>query len=123
MVYVLIVDDDQEIRELLGIALADEGYEVGAAASGSGALDLIKLRHPDLILVDLWLQGESGERFIEAYRALPDATAALVLLSAAPELDTEAGRSGVDRYLAKPFELDELLAIVAQSLPGADQIA
>lgn len=120
MVYILLIDDDQDIREILEIALSDAGYEVGTAVSGSGAMDLIAERHPDLIFVDLWLQGQPGEGFIEAYRALPDATAALVLLSAAPDLDKEAVRSGVDRYLAKPFELDELLAVVAELLPDAD---
>lgn len=121
MAYILVIDDDQEIRELLEIALSEEGYDVGTAASISGALNHIEERHPDLILLDLWLQGESGETFIEAYRALPDATAPLVLLSAAPDLDQGAARSDVDRYLAKPFELDDLLDIVAKSLPEADR--
>lgn len=116
MGYVLVIDDDQEIRELLEIALTDEGYEVKTAAGVSSAMDLIQARQPDVILLDVRLQGQTGENFLEAYRALPDATAPLVLLSAAPDLEQIAVRSGTERYLAKPFDLDDLLQVVADAL-------
>jgi DNA-binding response OmpR family regulator len=121
--YILVIDDDQEIRELLEIALSDEGYEVGTAASASSAMDLVNVRHPDVILLDLWLQGHTAESFIPAYRALPNARAALVLLSATSDPEGVAAANGADRYLAKPFELDDLLAIVAKSLPVLDESA
>ena len=119
MAYILVIDDDQEIRELLAIALSDEGYEVGTAASASSALDLIRVRHPDVILLDLWLQGQRGESFVEAYRALPNAPAALVLLSAAADLAQVAATSCADRHLAKPFELDDLLQTLAELIPAS----
>jgi DNA-binding response OmpR family regulator len=113
--YILILDDDRETRELLEILLSEEGHEVGTAASASTALDLINTRDPDLIFLDLRLAGHSGEHFIQAYRAPPNARAPLVLLSAAADLEQVAARSGV-RYLAKPYDLDELLQTVAKLL-------
>jgi CheY-like chemotaxis protein len=120
--YILVIDDDPEIRELLEILLSDEGYEVGTAASASGAMDLIASRHPDLILLDLRLQGQTGESFTEAYRVLPNATASLVLLSAAADLEQVAATIGVDRYLSKPFDLDDLLQMLTELL-GADNVS
>ena len=73
-------------------------------------------RKPDVILLDLWLQGHMGGSFVEAYRALPNATAAVVLLSATHDLEQAAATSGADRYLAKPFDLGELLAMLAELL-------
>jgi DNA-binding response OmpR family regulator len=116
--YILVIDDDPEIRELLAIALCDEGYEVGTAASANSALDLIRTRHPDLVLVDLWLRGQSGENFVQGYRALPEASAAVVLLSAAPDLEEAASVTGADRYLSKPFDLDDLLQTLDELLRG-----
>jgi DNA-binding response OmpR family regulator len=113
--YILILDDDRDTRELLEILLIDEGHDVGTAASVSTALDLINTRHPDLILLDLRLAGQSGESFIQNYRALPNAHAALLLLSAASDLEQVAARHG-ERYLAKPYDLDELLQALAELL-------
>jgi len=116
---ILVIDDDQELRELLAIALSDEGYEVGTAATASSAWDLFRVRHPEVILLDLWLQGQRGESFVEAYRALPNAPAALVLLSAAADLAQVAATSCADRHLAKPFELDDLLQTLAELIPAS----
>jgi two-component system, NtrC family, nitrogen regulation response regulator NtrX len=114
--YILLVDDDHETRELLEMVLTDEGYEVGSAARGSHALVMLQERRADLILLDLWLTSESGESLIEAYRALPYASARIVLLSAVADLEQVATRLAADGYIPKPFDLDDLLLVIENVL-------
>ena len=121
--YILVLEDDQTTRELLEIVLTDEGYETRSAGTVSQALAVAQERQPALVLFDMLLPDANGEDFVTAYRALPGATARLIAVSGVANLEHEAARIGAEAFLAKPFELEELLAVVAKLLPDADETA
>ena len=116
--YILVVDDDDALRELLEIVLTDEGYEVQVAGSAAQALNLARKRQPALILFDVLLGDQHGAAFVESYRQLPDATAPMLAVSALADLAAEAARIGADDFLAKPFDLDDLLARLKRVIGG-----
>ncbi len=115
---VLVVDDDESIRELVTMALVDEGYEAVGAANGEEALAALGGFDPDLILLDTRMPIMSGAEFVAAYRRLPVRQVPLVLLTAAPDVEAMLERIPADAYLAKPFDLDDLLAVVETHLEG-----
>jgi DNA-binding response OmpR family regulator len=117
MGHVLVVDDDLAVCELITIALADEGYAVSVAHSVAQALQLTQQSQPALILFDMSMSDGNGAHFVVSYRQLPDSSAMLVAVSGVANLEAEASRIGADGFLTKPFDLDDLLAIVARALP------
>jgi DNA-binding response OmpR family regulator len=110
---VLVVDDDQPIRDLLAEYLADEGYGVDSAVNIPQALASIAHRTPDLILLDLMLPGHSGWEFLRNRRADPMLARIPVLVISAvpPERLTSARDLGADAALSKPFDLDTVSAL------------
>lgn len=117
--YILVVDDDGAIRDVIELALTDEGYDVVCAGNGEDALRLIQERQPALVLFDLVMADQSGEEFMTAYRRLPHGTAPLIVVSAVPNLEQVAATIGADGYVAKPFDLTSLLDIVQAARGGA----
>jgi CheY-like chemotaxis protein len=121
MTSVLIVDDDRDIREAIRLALEEEGYTIAEAADGANALD--KLRHlPErwVVVLDHVMPILNGTGFLRAVQADPVLTRqhAYILLTARTRLSSPvrelAAALGVP-ILNKPFELDHLLRLVAQS--------
>lgn len=112
---VLVVDDDDVIRQLITVNLELEGFEVATAVDGQDCLDRVKDVRPDVITLDIMMPRLDGWEAASRLRADP-ATAGIkvVLLSArAQEADLERGsRIGVDAYLTKPFDPDELIEVV-----------
>ena len=121
---VLVVDDDDVIRQLITVNLELEGFDVMTAFDGQDCLDKVKGVMPDVITLDIMMPRLDGWEAASRLRADP-ATAGIkvVLLSArAQEADLQRGsRIGVDAYLAKPFDPDELIATVRRlaGLPEA----
>jgi two-component system, chemotaxis family, chemotaxis protein CheY len=113
---ILVVEDEDVLRELLEIVLAEEGYEVRSATHASRALEMAACEQPSLIIFDITLPDLSGAELVARYRALPDATAALIAVSGIANLEEEAARIGAHGFLAKPFELDDLLDLVTRTL-------
>jgi CheY-like chemotaxis protein len=122
---VLIVDDEQHIRLLIEQALeelADDGVELYTASDGEEALAAIGAQRPDLVFLDVMMPRRSG---LEVCRAVRDelgmADTHIVLLTAKGQAhDLEAGlAAGANRYLTKPFDPDELLAIAHEVLGEA----
>jgi len=113
-VLVLVVDDDPAIRRALERALGAEGYGVALAEDGEQALERVAFEpEPDLVLLDLGLPDIDGVKIVEQLRADGNETPILVLTARQALTDRVAGLdAGADDYLAKPFELDELLARV-----------
>jgi two-component system response regulator MprA len=112
---VLVVDDDPHIREVIVELLEDEGYAVIQAANGSEALHMLKEQAalPSLILLDLMMPRMNGWEFREAQRQTPAlADIPVVTISAHADLLSAADRLEVDEHLAKPLDIDRLLAIV-----------
>ncbi|MCC7367797.1 MAG: response regulator [Chloroflexi bacterium] len=119
--YILVLDDDEIVRDLLTITLTSAGYAVEAVPTMDEALTLAVERPPRVVVFDLGLNGESGSEFVQAYRALPDSSASLVILSGATRIAERAAELAVERFLIKPYDLGTLLALVAdayQALPG-----
>lgn len=106
----LIEDDDETAQEIVG-ELADRGFSVERASTGTEGLDMARTRAPDVLVVDRLLPGMDGLSVIERLRHDEIRTPVLVL-SALGEVDDRVRglRSGGDDYLAKPFALVELVA-------------
>src|SRR5690349_9209397 len=109
---VMVIEDDFAIRETLRELLEDEGYRVVGAANGMEALHRLKGgRAPQLILLDLMMPIMDGWEFRTAQQSDPAlADIPVVVISADHGLDKKVGSLAADGYLAKPFELDALLA-------------
>lgn len=110
----LIVEDDDTIRDTIREALFIEGFEVAACADGQEAMDLIQQRKQDpyaLIVLDLMLPGLSGLDLCRRMRASGDQTPILVVSARDHEMDRVLGLEvGADDYLVKPFGMRELVA-------------
>ena len=111
---ILVVDDDESIRELISLALEEDGMEVVCAPEGESALKLIPNIKPDLILLDNRMPIMDGREFARRYRELDDHSAALVVLTAVDDPERAAADVGADGYLPKPFDLTDLSAVVNQ---------
>ncbi len=109
---ILVIDDDDEIRDSLRMTLSDEGYEVVAAPHGAAALDLVRTSQPQAILLDMWMPVMDGWDFSRAYRELPGPHAPIIAVTAARDAAKRAAQIDADGYLAKPFDLSEMLALV-----------
>ena len=108
---VLVVDDDPGIRTILQAVLEDAGYTVETASDGVEALERIAARRPALVLLDLQLPLLTGQEVLAELRRLA-VPVPVVFLSAGMRAEHEATRHGADAALAKPFDLDALLAVV-----------
>ena len=111
---VLVVDDDAAIRDLVKTALEEEGYTVSVCTDGA-ALRQVQARQAELILLDLTLVEVAGGATVERLRADP-ATAHSPLLGFSARNDGAvlAARMQLDDLLPKPFDLDDLYALVAR---------
>ena len=112
MTKILIVEDEQTLRETLAYNLSQEGYAVVTAADGQQALELARSEAPDLIVLDLMLPVLDGLSICRILRK--DSAVPIVMLTARGlEMDRIAGlETGADDYIVKPFSLGEFLARV-----------
>src|SRR5437763_546951 len=113
----LIVDDEQGMRQLLSIIFGREGHEVRTAENGRRGLELLRAEAADLIVSDVKMPDMGGIELLRAARALlPDV--AVVMMTAFATVDTarEAFKLGADDFITKPFDIDELKLIVAKAL-------
>ena len=115
---ILVCEDDSNLRTLVRLALGD-GYRVVEAADGNEALDLLRAASPDLIVLDLMLPGRSGLELLTQIRSENGhARTPVVVISAWAHSDEAAVAAGADRFVAKPFDPDELQSTVAELLGG-----
>jgi DNA-binding NtrC family response regulator len=116
---ILLADDEEKILKRLGRALRDEGHEVIEAASAREAQRLLAERSFDLFVVDNVMPGISGLDLVREVSALPAAERPQVVMMTAhgsTQLVREAFKLGVEDFLEKPFEVDELLALARRSV-------
>ena len=127
LIHIFVVEDDDDINNVVAAALARAGYACAQAFSGSEARLLLKAATAageapfDLVITDLMLPGASGEELVREIRARSDAPVIVVSARAEPGDKVELLKLGADDYLAKPFDLDELLARVAVPLRHASR--
>lgn len=107
----MVVEDDDGIREMIGLALEADGHEVMMAPDGEVALEFIAHRRPDLILLDLKMPRVDGWEFARRYREYADPAPVIVVTAAQDALDA-AAEIGAVTCVTKPFDLEGLLRLV-----------
>lgn len=110
--YILVVDDDASICDLIEEVLREEGYEVSATRDAARALQLIKQRPPALILLDLSIADQSAESIVSAVRKLPGQSTSVIVVSGHTNVGQRAEQVGADGYLPKPFDIPILVDTV-----------
>jgi two-component system, OmpR family, response regulator len=112
---VLVVEDDNALREFLCTALADE-FDVSGAMTGDEAIDLVRTLRPDVVVLDVMLPGRSGLEVVRQIRedeTLKDTP--VLVMTAFSEIEPEdAIAAGANRFLSKPFDIEELTAAVKE---------
>ncbi len=118
---ILVVDDDPEIQSELAAILELEGYPVETVSHGAEALRAVERFRPALVLLDLHMPFLDGRDFIQALKER-DLALPVILMTGDPNAEEVADEIDADAYLAKPFDLDELFAVVQRFVdcpPGA----
>jgi DNA-binding NarL/FixJ family response regulator len=111
----LVVDDEPNLLRAVAACLRAEGYEVRTARSGSDALVSLAESLPDLIISDIRMPGMDGHALVHRIRASPRTALIPVIFLTAKDQRAdrvEGFRAGVDAYVTKPFEPDELIAVI-----------
>lgn len=115
---ILVVDDEQDIRELVAGVLQDEGYETRAAGDSDAALEAIAVRRPSLVLLDVWLQGSrlDGLDLLDEIKRR-DPSIPVLVISGHGNIDTAVAaiRRGAVDFIEKPFNADRLLLMVGRA--------
>jgi len=120
---VLVVEDDQNIRDLLQMYLEKEGYSVTVASDGGQGLTKFRSIKPDLVLLDIMMPVMDGWSVCKAIRA--EGQTPVIMLTAKGETDNKVTglKSGADDYITKPFEMKEVLARIEAVLRRTDRAA
>ncbi len=114
---VMVVDDEEGIRESLSGIFEDEGYAVLTASSGEEALNILKEQNPDLILLDIWLPGIDGIQTLQEIKNLkPDLPVVMISGHGNIELAVKATRTGAYDFLEKPLSLERVLLVANRAL-------
>lgn len=112
--FILVVDDNDGIRQLFTLILNDEGYTVELAKGGEEAINKVAIKTPSLVILDVYMPGMNGiDTFKELQKIIPDTP--IIFLSAYTEKKTLA--KGIDdglvkHFISKPFDLTELLNLI-----------
>ncbi len=114
---ILVVDDDEGIVEVIQIVLEGEGYEIITCMNAEDLRLLLNTARPDLILLDVLLLGQDGRKICRSLKSDPQTShIPIIMLSAHSDVRNDADDSGADDFLEKPFDVDELIKIVAKHL-------
>lgn len=119
---VLVVDDEQDIRELMGGILRDEGYETRLAADSESALNSVRQRRPQLVVLDIWLQGSrlDGIQVLDILkREYPDLPVVMISGHGTIETAVASIKKGAYDFIEKPFKADRLIHVVSRALEAA----
>jgi two-component system nitrogen regulation response regulator NtrX len=114
---VLIVDDEEGIRESLAVILEDEGYRVSSAGSGEDALLILQEQFPDLIILDVWLPGMDGIQTLKEIAALKREVPVIMMSGHGNiEVAVKATRMGAYDFLEKPLSLERVVLSARRAL-------
>jgi CheY-like chemotaxis protein len=114
---VLVVEDEDAIREVLADVLEDRGFRVVSASNGAEALRCLDVSRPDAVVLDLLMPVMHGWAFMETYyERTGGASIPIVVVSVNPVLPRSFERFGVRRIIGKPFNIDELVDAVQDAV-------
>jgi nitrogen regulation protein NR(I) len=117
MGHILVVDDDPQLRQSFEKLLTAEGHRVRTASSGEAALEMVRAAAPDLVIMDVRLPGKSGlETFRSLHETEPKLPVIIMTAYGTTETAIEATKLGAFEYVLKPFEIPDILALIAQAL-------
>ncbi|HEY2033861.1 MAG TPA: sigma-54 dependent transcriptional regulator [Rhizomicrobium sp.] len=119
---VLVVDDEEDIRDLIAGILGDEGYETRVAADSDSALAALRLRRPQLLILDIWLQGSKldGIQILEQVkRDYPDMPVVMISGHGTIETAVSSIKKGAYDFIEKPFKADRLVHVAHRALEAA----
>ena len=123
---ILVIDDDPSIRSLLTDVLEVEGFDVRTAEDGFAGLRQIAAERPDCVVLDVMMPGMDGHAVLQRIRAAdggPDLPVVMLTAAADDAQAWQAWTEGVDYFLAKPFEPDELLRYLDYLFSSEDRLA
>lgn len=114
---ILVVDDEESIREFLDIMLRKEGYEVTLAEDGARAIDLLKKKSFDLVISDLQMPQVTGMELLKHVRDnFPELLFMMITAFGTTETAVEAMKMGAYDYITKPFKIDEVRIVISNAL-------
>lgn len=121
---VLVVEDDGDLLALMETVILDAGWPVRTAANGRAALERVAEAMPALVLLDMRMPVMDGWEFAAAFRERYGRAAPIVVVTAAENARARAEEIGAEGWLAKPFDLEEVIGAIARHLgppPGGAQ--
>ena len=114
---VLIVDDESAIRESLSGVLEDEGYKTFVAENGQQGLDIASAEKPDLVLLDIWMEGMDGlEVLSRLKRRNPELPVVMISGHGTIETAVQATQKGAYDFIEKPPQVDRLLLTISRAI-------
>jgi DNA-binding response OmpR family regulator len=119
MALILLADDDELVGEVVREALSQRGHIVGVVENGADAVRVVEVKRPELVILDCSMPGMNGIDALTKIRLSPAGydTPILMLTARRSEMDVEiAMRAGANHYLKKPFDADQLVAVVEDML-------
>ncbi len=119
--YILIIDDDEGVRDAFSLALGGLGYEVAAFANGPDGIAAVRERRPDLILLDLRMRGMNGVEVMRVLRSIDPGLSIYIVTAFHSEYMNElraAADDGLEfELIAKPLDADQIRQVVGAILP------
>src|SRR5690348_4287152 len=116
---ILIIDDEDDIRDLIAGILEDEGYEARQAHDADSGLNEIARRRPNLVFLDIWMQGSrlDGLQLLDVFQSQhPEMPVVMISGHGNIETAVSAIRRGAYDYIEKPFKIDRLLLITQRAM-------
>jgi CheY-like chemotaxis protein len=113
---ILVVDDDPDLLQLVRMVLTNNGYSVRTADNGSQALEAVARRMPDLILLDMRMPVMNGWEFARELRARHERIPPLMVVTAAEDAAARASEIGARGFIAKPFNVGQILESVRREV-------
>jgi DNA-binding NtrC family response regulator len=119
---ILVIDDDKNQRSMLMFSLRDQGYAVTAAESGEAALAAVQAAHFDVAICDIMMPGFDGVETLKALKArCPRLEVVMATGYATPKTALASMKLGAFNYIAKPYELKDLLAVLEKAVARSRQ--
>lgn len=115
---ILVVDDDLDILVVMEILLSMKGFDVDVTAKWENTFDKIRSFKPDLILLDVLISGNDGRNLCKQLKSKPETKhIPVIMFSAHPSAAASINEYGADDFIAKPFDVNDLLQKVNNHLP------